>query len=217
MLPSGGADDHMTKHRKRDEWIAEILDAAAAEIAENGYVNLTMDAIAARTELSKAGIYRFFSNKREVALALYARCYAQHLDFDVDEVVARGLPMSQAIFGVVFGAHEEHPREFSRVQKVWVQLAPEAMRDEAFRKARTRSLRLLLQKVGALVLRLAARDGRDVPEGFGDKLETALSLGVALIEGLVFQGSTGTSFRKQADLVRRFIDIMIAEALGEAP
>ncbi len=207
----------MTRHRKREERVAEILDAAADEIAENGYVNLTMDAIAARTALSKAGIYRFFPNKHDVALALYSRCYAQHLEFDIDEVVARGLPMAQAIFAVVFGAHEEHPKEFTRVQKVWVQLAPEAMRDEAFRKARAKSLRALLKKVGELVLRLAERDGRAVPAGFGDTLETALSLGVALIEGLVFQGSTGTSFRKQADLVRRFIDIMIAEALGEAP
>jgi AcrR family transcriptional regulator len=207
----------MTKHRKKEEWVAEILDAAAAEIAENGYTGLTMEAIATRTELSKAGIYRFFANKRDVALALYTRCYAQHLDFDIDEVVARGQPMGQTIFNVIFGGHEEHPREFTRTQKVWVQLAPEAMRDEAFARAREQSLKLLLQKVAALVLRLAVRERREVPQEFGDEMETALSLGVALVEGLVFQGSTGTSFEKQADLIRRFIDIMISETLGDAP
>jgi AcrR family transcriptional regulator len=207
----------MTKHRRKDEWITEILDAAADEIAENGTAGLTMEAIAARTELSKAGIYRFFANKRAVALALYTRCYEEHLDFDIDEVVAQDRPMSETIFRVVFGQHEEDPTEFTRLQRVWVQLAPEAMRDAAFGKARRHSLELLLQKVGALVLRLAVRDRRDVPKDFGDKLVTALSLGVALIEGLVFQGSTGTSFEKQADLVKRFIDIMIAEALGVTP
>lgn len=207
----------MTKHRKKEEWIAQILDAAADEIADNGYAGLTMEAIAARTELSKAGIYRFFANKRAVALALYARCYAEHLDFDIDEVVARGRPVAETIFRVVFGQHEDDPGEFTRVQQVWVQLAPVAMRDEAFARARRQSLELLLQKVGALVLRLAVRDGLPVRGDFGDKLETALALGVALIEGLVFQGSTGTSFEKQAALVQRFIDVMLAEAFGGKP
>jgi AcrR family transcriptional regulator len=205
----------MTKHRKKEEWIAEILDAAADEIVENGYVNLTMEAVAARTALSKGGVYRFFANKREVALALYSRCYAEHLDFDIDEVVALGRPMSETIFRVVFGGHDT--KAFTSLQRVWVQLAPEAMRDEGFRAARERSLALLLQKIGTLVLRLVVRDGREIPAKFGDTLETALLLGVALIEGLVFQGSTGTSFEKQADLVKRFIDIMIAEALGGTP
>jgi AcrR family transcriptional regulator len=208
----------MTRHRKKEEWIREILDAEADEIVENGYVNLTMEAIAARIELSKAGIYRFFANKREVALALYSRCYAEYLDFDVDEVVAWGRPMSETIFRVVFGQRAEDPSGFARLQRVWVELAPEAMRDDAFGTARRQSLEFVLQhKVGALVLRLAVRDHRSVPADFGDKLATAMSLGVALIEGLVFQGSTGTSFEKQADLVKRFIDIMIAEALGGTP
>jgi AcrR family transcriptional regulator len=202
----------MTRHRKKEEWIREILDAAADEIAENGYASLTMEAVAARTELSKGGVYRFFANKREVALALYTRCYDDHLAFDIDEVVAQGLPIAETIFRVIFGMQD--PKAFSRLQQVWVQLAPEAMRDEGFRAARDRSLRLLLQKIGTLVLRLVVRDGRAVPAKFGDELETALLLGVALIEGLVFQGSTGTSFEKQAELVKRFVDIMLAEALG---
>jgi AcrR family transcriptional regulator len=205
----------MTRHRKKEEWIAEILDAAADEIAENGYVNLTMEAVAARTALSKGGVYRFFANKREVALALYTQCYDEHLDFDIDEVVGWGLPISETIFRVIFGQHD--PKAFPRVQKVWVQLAPEAMRDEGFRSARGRSLALLLQKIGTLALRLVVRDGHEIPAKFGDTLETALLLGVALMEGLVFQGSTGTSFEKQAELVKRFVDIMVAEALGVTP
>jgi len=205
----------MTRHRKKEEWIAEILDAAADEIADNGYVNFTMEAVAARTALSKGGVYRFFANKREVALALYTLCYDEHLDFDIDEVVGWGQPISETIFRVIFGQHD--PETFPRVQKVWVQLAPEAMRDEGFRIARSRSLALLLQKIGTLALRLVVRDGREIPAKFGDTLETALLLGVALMEGLVFQGSTGTSFEKQAELVKRFVDIMVSEALGGTP
>jgi AcrR family transcriptional regulator len=205
----------MTRHRTREEWIAEILDAAATEIAENGYASLTMEAVVARTALSKGGVYRFFANKREVALALYSRCYDEHLDFDIDEVVAWGLPISETIFRVIFGQHD--PAELSRTQMVWVQLAPEAMRDERFRNARDRSLALLLQKIGTLALRLVVRDGHEIPTRFGDTLETALLLGVALMEGIVFQGSTGTSFERQAELVRRFVEIMVAEALEVRP
>jgi AcrR family transcriptional regulator len=56
-----------------------------------------MEAIAARTALSKGGVYRFFANKREVALALYTRCYDEHLDFEIDDAVAWGLPISETI------------------------------------------------------------------------------------------------------------------------
>ena len=66
----------MTRHLSQEERIDEILNAALSEASENGTANLTMEAIVARTSLSKGGVYRFFANKREVLLGLFAFFYA---------------------------------------------------------------------------------------------------------------------------------------------
>lgn len=52
----------------------EILDAAFIEFSESAYNGTTMERIAARAGLSKAGIYAHFDNKEEIFEALMERC-----------------------------------------------------------------------------------------------------------------------------------------------
>ncbi|MFW5739420.1 MAG: TetR/AcrR family transcriptional regulator, partial [Myxococcota bacterium] len=147
----------MTKHRKKEEWIDEILNAAAARIVEEGYPNLTMEAIAARTTLSKGGVYRYFSNKRDVALALFQRVYMNSVDFDIDEIVALNLSIENTIRHLL----ESH-REAAQLQQdhsIWVQLIPETLWDEGFREERKRLFSMLEAKYASLFRRIAERDG----------------------------------------------------------
>ncbi|MCP4676721.1 MAG: TetR/AcrR family transcriptional regulator [Deltaproteobacteria bacterium] len=203
----------MTKHRKREEWIEEILEAAADELVSVGYSRLTMEAIAARTDLSKGGVYRFFSNKREIALALFTRHYRELLDFEPDEVIVWNLPITETLYRLLFEMWEEG--RLRRDQKVWVQLISETLRDEEFTAERERLLGQLREKFGELVKRLFDHYGIETGEELDQKLDTALRLGIALLEGLVIQGTTGTSIEEQAALVRRFIEVMLMNVLGE--
>ncbi len=204
----------MTKHRKREEWIASILEAAADEVHSVGYANLTMDAIVTRTELSKGGVYRFFKNKRDLALALFTLCYHRSLNFGIDEAVGWNLPMADTISRILFeyrnGAQTEKRYEMS-----WLQLIPETVRDTEFRSERARLLELLAAKFAQLARRLLERDGRQITAAIENKIETATLLGIAFIEGLTLQGPIGTSTQKQAELVENFVRIMVNEALGE--
>jgi len=203
----------MTEHRNREDRVREILDAAAAEIEKSGYPSLTMDAIARRTSLSKGGVYRFFRNKRDVALALFRRTYRSYLDFDLDEALAWKKPVQETIYRLMFTREAEEERR--RNQRIWVELIPETLRDPVFRGERRRLVAMARSKYGDLVRRLLERDGLWQERKLRRKLESALWLGITLMEGLTFQGPTGLSTSEQAAQIRRFIEVAIHDAFGD--
>ncbi|SHG57690.1 TetR/AcrR family transcriptional regulator [Streptoalloteichus hindustanus] len=56
--------------------MAQILDAAAEVLAEQGYESTTTNAVAARAGVSPSTVYQFFANKESIAEALVARYLA---------------------------------------------------------------------------------------------------------------------------------------------
>ena len=62
------------KSRRRGEPLERaILDAAWAELRENGYSGLTIEAVAARAGTSKPVIYRRWANRAELVIAAWTR------------------------------------------------------------------------------------------------------------------------------------------------
>ncbi len=63
----------MTMNKPKDVRIAEIIDAAVVEFAENGFERTSMESIARRANLSKGGVYHHFKSKDEILLAANAK------------------------------------------------------------------------------------------------------------------------------------------------
>ncbi len=61
--------------RWSDEREREVLDAALAVLAEDGFAGMTIDAVAARAQASKASLYRRWGDKAEL-VADAIRCHA---------------------------------------------------------------------------------------------------------------------------------------------
>ncbi|MFG1914094.1 TetR/AcrR family transcriptional regulator [Micromonospora sp. NPDC048898] len=69
---------HSVKRQARGrQRIADILDAALALFAQNGYEGTSTNAIAARAGISPGSLYQFFPNKEAIAEALSARLLEQ--------------------------------------------------------------------------------------------------------------------------------------------
>lgn len=202
----------MTRHRKPEEWIQEILDAASAEIEEKGYPALTMESIARRTELSKGGVYRFFANKNDVALALFTSCYKESLVMDVDEAISWELPVAETFNRVLLQLHAGSEKK-QGARRVWMHLLPEVLRDDRFRAERE----LLLVEIGErfmeLAVRLLAREGLSVTSEVRTGIQASIKLGVALFEGFTIQSSLGGAV-EQEELTRIFVDALVNNAMG---
>lgn len=68
---SGGVQPTKTSRRRGAALEQAILQAAAAELAEAGYANLTMDRVAARAGTSKNAIYRRWPSRAALSVAAY--------------------------------------------------------------------------------------------------------------------------------------------------
>jgi AcrR family transcriptional regulator len=204
----------MTKHRNREEWIAEILEAASAEIDEHGYADFSMESIVRRTGFSKGGIYRFFSNKSEVALQLFIQAYEAQLAFDAAECLNWNLPMDETVFRlfVRYRIPEEGARALDRI---WVRLLPEVLNDQRFSTKRAELLSAIREKIGQLCLDIARRDHIAVPHNFTSRLSDSFEISAALLEGLAVQTALGGALSHQRVLVKAFISQIIQNLFAE--
>ena len=204
----------MTRHRKPQEWIDEILKAASTEIEENGYASLTMEAVARRVELSKGGVYRFFSNKQDLSLALFTSCYAESLEIDVDNAVSWDLSIVDTFNRVLLQFHDLDEDKLTS-RRVWLHIMPEVLRDERFRAERERLLIEIEARFADLARRLLEREGFPVTPEMEERISAAIKLGVALFEGFTIQRSLGSKIEQEA-LTRMFVESLVDSSLLRA-
>jgi AcrR family transcriptional regulator len=97
----------------------EILDAAAAEFAEQGYSGARVDEIAARIRTTKRMIYYYFGSKEGLWIAVleraYARIRAAEQDLDVEHL--EPLEAIRRLAELTFDHHESHP-DFIRLVSI---------------------------------------------------------------------------------------------------
>src|SRR5215470_2172547 len=68
--------ERKTKAERREE----ILDAALREFAERGYHGASTEEIARRAGISQPYVFRLFGTKKELYIAVVARCFRETLE-----------------------------------------------------------------------------------------------------------------------------------------
>jgi AcrR family transcriptional regulator len=194
----------MTRHKSREEWIEAILEAARAEIDESGYGGFSMEGIVRRTGFSKGGIYRFFKNKSDVALEIFASSYRGILDIEIEQCVLWNLPMDETIFKLInrYSDSEEGARMTDRI---WMRLLPEVLNDKRFTETRSKLLAGIEEKMILLSETLAERDGLQMRDDMYERVPDAISMGVGLMEGFAIQSALGGSIEYQGMLAKQFV------------
>lgn len=192
----------MTKHRRAEDWTDDILNAATDIIYEDGYEALTMASVAKRVALSKAGIYRFFSNRDEIALAVFVRGYQQLLDIKMDEIVGLGLKPKELFLYLLERNGWFHDKKFRRV---WLQLLGKATLEGSFRSERQRMHKLLHQQLYLLAEHLL--EGKPIQKWQKERLDLAM----VILEGLTVQYATGANHEQVQAAGWRFIQDLVGE------
>ncbi len=203
----------MSRHRSKEDRIQEILQAALEEIESRGVPGLTMEGVAARTTLSKGGVYRYFPGKEALVLALFEDAARREVDFDLDAVVAWNLPLRETLVGLLVRERADGARQ--RARRVWLQLLPESLYKEPFRAAKARLEAIYTAKYRALVLALVARDGLRLRPGYEHPLDLAIQMGSTLKEGLTYRLLTGLSHADADTQFLRFMDMSLGAILED--
>ncbi len=115
-----------TNRRDSQRKIAEILDAARAEFFQNGFSASTIEAIAARAEVSKVTVYSWFKDKDNLfAQVVRQECDIMRRNFAVDNLEDQSLRaiLLHAAKGMLDFLMREEMVRFERV------LAAEVSRD----------------------------------------------------------------------------------------
>jgi len=104
--------ERKTKEERREE----ILDAAVAEFAEKGLHGASTEEIARLAGISQPYVFRLFGTKKELYLAVVARCFRQTLEtFQRAAEGKRGEEAARAI-GAAYGVLLESDRIYLRAQ-----------------------------------------------------------------------------------------------------
>ncbi len=203
----------VSRHRSKEDRIQEILQAALEEIEARGVAGLTMEGVAARTTLSKGGVYRYFPGREALVLALFEDSARREIDFDLDAVIAWGLPLRDTLIGLLVRERSDGAHQRSR--RVWLQLLPESLHKESFRIAKARMEATYTAKYRAMVLALVTRDGLRLRPGFEHPLDFAIQMGSTLKEGLTYRLLTGLSPEEADAQFLRFMDMSLGAILEE--
>jgi AcrR family transcriptional regulator len=85
---------------KGEETRAMILDAALAQASEGGFESLTIGGLAAKTGLSKSGLFAHFGSREDLQIATLDHAAQRFIDTVMAPAmqVERGLPRVRAIF-----------------------------------------------------------------------------------------------------------------------
>jgi AcrR family transcriptional regulator len=201
----------VTRHRSPDERVDEILAAAAEVVEAQGHASLTMDAVARRTTLSKAGIYRFFPNKRAVVHALFRRIYEQFGEVDGDEALSWGLPAGETITRML--AEQNALPETPWLHRVWLQLLPATLHDRELADVRSELLERHVRSIRAVALRVLARDRQTPPPDFEERYARAAVLATCLLEGMAIRGITPDAMAALVPSFHRFMELLTHDVL----
>jgi AcrR family transcriptional regulator len=201
----------MTRHRSREDRVVEILASAAEVVDELGYPALTMDAVARRTALSKGGIYRYFANKDDLALALFEVALEAEVHVDEPEVFGWRLPLLETLLRLMM--HDHRTVDAARLHRIFLQLLPETLLKPTFRRVKQQIEDRYVERYGRLVVALLARDGIAPVAGFLERLAVSLRLAATLMEGMTYRLIGGTSHDELEAQCRRFLEVMLHAAL----
>jgi len=104
--------ERKSKEQRREE----ILDAALAVFAEQGLHGASTEEIARRAGISQPYVFRLFGTKKELYLALVARCFRQTLE--IFQRAAEGKRGEEALhaIGEAYGRLLESDRLYLRAQ-----------------------------------------------------------------------------------------------------
>ena len=106
----------LTERKTKAERREEILDAAVAEFAAKGLHGASTDEIARLAGISQPYVFRLFGTKKELYMAVVARCFRQTLEIFQRAAEGKRGEDALAAIGLAYGELLQSDRIYLRAQ-----------------------------------------------------------------------------------------------------
>jgi len=199
------------RQQERDRRRAEILDAAEALYSERGWDAVTMEQVAQRARLSRALVYVYFQDKRDLHLALVERAFdALRRRFEAArEGKARGIDEVEAIGWAYLSFARDLPHYFDACARFESRASRDGVQPNA---AACEAAGHRVHETLVTALNRGIADG-SIRSDVGDPYVTALALW-AFSHGVIQIAATKAGTIEHDGIpVQRFVDHAIAMAL----
>ena len=173
----------MTKQKNQAERIREIILAAIQTIEDKGLSGFTMDAVIARTTLSKGSVYRFFKNKHELMMGVFKHIADAFQPTGMEEALAWRLPLKDTLLRLLFASFRE-PQGLA-LRRIHMQLMPELPNHASLLEEMQKTFDQILIEYHNIALAIIERDNLKIRPGLESHLEMAIRIGQSLFDGLL--------------------------------
>jgi len=205
----------MTAHREPEERIEEIVSAALDVIDEQGLTGLTMEAVVARTALSKGGVYRFFGNRQELLQEVFKRLVVAFHPVSKAEALSWGLPLKETLVALLLSPFEH--KDGPRYRRTHMRLMPELPADDEHTIAFRQRLEQIQAHYEDIILAIIKRDDLPTRQGYRKTVRTAIGIGQSLFDGLMMNSLGGLPEAEVRARMSGFIDLVLVAILDTGP
>mgnify|MGYP001126114901 CR=1 FL=1 len=201
----------MTKQKNPDERKQEIIAAAIQLLYEKGITGFTMDAVVARTILSKGGVYRFYKNRDDLLADVFRYLAKSFQPIEIEEALAWNLPLKDTLMRLLFSVF--YREDGLKLRRIHMQLMLELPSDEHLLKMMQDTFENVRDQYKEIIFTIIERDGLKTAPQFENLIESGIAIGQSLFDGLILNSIDGMPIDEIENRMRTFIDLVLGAAL----
>ena len=117
----------MTKQKNPGQRKQEIIATAIELLYEKGVTGFTMDAVVARSVLSKGGVYRFYKNREELLIDMFQYLAKSFQPIEIEAALSWNLPLKDTLMRLIFSVF--YREDGFKLRRIHIQLMLELASD----------------------------------------------------------------------------------------
>lgn len=201
----------MTKQKNPDQRKQEIIAAAIELLYEKGITGFTMDAVVARSVLSKGGVYRFYKNRDDLLTDVFQYLAKSFQPIEIETALSWHLPLKDTLMRLLFSVFY---REDSFIlRRIHMQLMLELSGDEHLLEMMQEMFDRISNQYKKIIFTIIERDGLSTTPQFEKVIVSGIAIGQSLFDGLIINSLDGMPIAEIENRMFTFIDLILGAAL----
>jgi AcrR family transcriptional regulator len=203
----------MTKQKNPGQRKQEIIAAAIELLYEKGISGFTMDAVVARSVLSKGGVYRFYKNRDELLADVFQDLAKSFQPIAIEEALSWNLSLKDTLMRLVFSIF--YREDGFKLRRIHIQLMLELSSDEHLLEMMQATFDSISDQYKEIIFTIIARDGLNTTSQFESIIVSGIAIGQSLFDGLIINSLNGMPIDEIEKRMHAFIDLILGAALTD--